>query len=99
MRLYKRNGVYQVDINGRRKSLGTKDEREATAIYREMKKEYLRGRIFDLEKVKRLPLSDFALIYLPYRQDNVSPKTLKKDALSLKLLAEAFISCHSNTKP
>jgi site-specific recombinase XerD len=91
MRLFRRNGIFHVQIcRNKKRSLGTRDEKEATAIFREMKKEQLQGRLFDLEKVKRLPLSDFTKDYLKYREDNVSPKTLKKDALSLKMLAEAL---------
>ncbi len=91
MRLFRRKGIYQVQINhNKKRSLRTRDTREATAIFREMEKEQLRGRIFDLEKVKRLPLKDFIALYLKYRENNVSSATFKKDALSLKLLAEAL---------
>ena len=91
MRLFKKRGIYTVEISrNKKRSLGTRDEKQATAIFREMKKEQLRGKLFDLEKVKRLPLSDFTKDYLKYRDGNVSPQTLKKDALSLKLLAEAI---------
>lgn len=91
MRLFKRRDFYYVEISrSKKRSLRTKDKREAIAIFREMKKEQFRVRIFDLEKVKRLPLKDFTAIYLNYREGNVSSNTLKKDALSLKLLAEAL---------
>lgn len=91
MRLFKHRGIYHVEIiRNKKRSLRTKDEREAKSIFTEMKKEQLRGKLFDLEKVKRLPLSDFTPIYLKYREGNVSPMTLKKDALSLKLLSEAL---------
>jgi len=92
MRLFRRkSGLYHVQISrNKKRSLGTRDTREARAIFREMQKEQLRGRLFDLEKVQRLSLKDFIKIYLEYRENNVSGTTLKKDALSLKLLAEAI---------
>jgi integrase/recombinase XerD len=89
--MYKRNGCYYVEIQrGKSRSLKTGNEREATAIFNEMKKEQLRGRLFQLDKVKRLPLSEFAREYLKFREGNVSAMTLRKDALSLKLLQEAI---------
>jgi site-specific recombinase XerD len=89
--MFKHRDIYHVEISrNKRRSLRTRDERKATAIFNEMKKEQLRGRLFDLEKVKRVPLSEFTKAYLEYRENNVSAMTLKKDALSLKLLAEAL---------
>ena len=92
MRLTKQRGIYYVEMQrNKRKSLGTKDEKIARAIFREMEKEALRGRLFDLEKAKRITLSDFQKEYIAYREDlkDLSSETIKKDSLSLKLLFDA----------
>jgi integrase len=91
MRLLKHRGIYHVEISRNKyRSLRTKDEREAQAIFREMKKEQLRGRLFDLEKAKRITLSEFKDEYISYRESlkDLSTETIKKDNLSLKLLAD-----------
>lgn len=91
MRLFQKRGIYYVEIaRGKKRSLRTSDEKEAAAVFRELKREQIKGKLFQLDKIKRLPLSDFTLIYLKYREGNVSQQTLRKDALSLKLLAEAI---------
>ncbi|MDO9110210.1 MAG: hypothetical protein Q7U40_06105, partial [Desulfatirhabdiaceae bacterium] len=46
MRLFCRNGVYYVEIGrGKWRSLKTRDEKTANGIFRDMEKEYLRGRL------------------------------------------------------
>lgn len=90
MRLFQReHGIYYVEFGrGRKKSLKTKDQAKALAIFREMEKEWLRGRLVHLENEKRISLGDFAEMYIASR-DGVSPWTAKKDRLSLGLLADA----------
>ena len=92
MRLTKQRGIYYVEMQrNKRKSLGTKDEKTARAIFREMEKEAIRGRLFDLEKAKRITLEDFQKEYIAYREGlkDLSIETIKKDNLSLKLLFDA----------
>lgn len=92
MRLTKQRGIYYVEIQrNKRKSLGTKDEKTAKAIFREMQKEALRGRLFDLDKATRITLSEFHEDYIAYREGlrDLSSETIKKDNLSLKLLFDA----------
>jgi len=92
MRLTKQRGIYYVEMQrNKRKSLGTEDEKTAKAIFREMEKEAIRGRLFDLEKAKRITLEDFQKEYIAYREGlkDLSSETIKKDNLSLKLLFDA----------
>lgn len=91
MRLYRRpNGIFYVEFRrGKAKSLATRDQSEAKSIFREMEKEWLKGRLFHLETAKRTSLSDFTKIYLNSRA-GISPKTFKQDKLSLSLLADAI---------
>ena len=88
MRLFQReNGVYYVEFGrGRKKSLNTKDQAKALALFREMEKEWLRGRLVHLENEKRISLGEFTDAYVESR-DGISPHTVKKDKLSLDLLA------------
>lgn len=92
MRLTQQRGIYYVEIRrNKRKSLGTRDKKSAKAIFKEMEKEALRGRLFDLDKATRITLSDFMLEYIAYREGlkDLSSETIKKDNLSLKLLFDA----------
>lgn len=90
MRLYKRGGRWYVEFfRGKQKSLRTRDEKAAQAIYKEIRREYLRGRLLSIENTPRKTISDFALFYEEHRP-GVSPWTIKKDLLSLKLLREAI---------
>jgi len=86
-----RNGIYYLEtLRNKRRSLGTRDEKIAKAILREAEKEALRGRLFDLEKAKRITLAEFKDEYIAYREGlkDLSSETIKKDKLSLKLLLD-----------
>ena len=91
MRLSKQRGIWYLETRrNKRTSLGTRDEKIAKAILREAEKEALRGRLFDLEKAKRITLSEFKDEYIAYREGlkDLSGETIKKDNLSLKLLMD-----------
>lgn len=91
MRLYWKRGWAHVEIErGKSKGLRTKNKQEAEAIFREMKKEWLRGRLFQLENYKKMSLKEFRDFYLEHGRMGISPWTIKKDALSLKLLADVL---------
>ena len=89
MRLFKRpTGIYYVELaRGKARSLKTKDKAQAQGIFRAMEREYLRGRLLQLD-TRRMSISEFADHYEEHRP-GVSKWTLKKDLLSLKLLREA----------
>jgi len=92
MRLLWRNGFAYVEIERNKyRSLKTKDEAEAKSIFREMKKAQLEGKLVNLSDVKRKTLSDFSKEYIKYREalKDLSTETIRKDKLSLKLLADA----------
>ncbi len=91
MRLFRKRGWYHVEVERNRSlALRTKDEEEANNLFLEMEKEHLRGRLFKLDEVKRVTLSDFKKKYVEYRENlsDLSIETIKKDKLSLKLLAD-----------
>ena len=89
MRLFRRkNGVYYVEVSRNRwKSLKTRNPETAEALFGEMEKEYLRGRLILLENEKQISLGKFTEAYIESR-DGISPHTVKKDRLSLNLLAD-----------
>ena len=70
MRLSKQRGIWYLETRrNKRTSLGTRDEKKARAILREAEKEALRGRLFDLEKAKRITLSEFKDEYISTVKD------------------------------
>jgi site-specific recombinase XerD len=89
MRLFQReNGVYYVEVaRNRWKSLKTRNLETAEALFEEMEKEYLRGRLIILENEKQISLGKFTEAYIESR-DGISPHTIRKDKLSLDLLAD-----------
>jgi len=88
MRLFTRNGWYHVETQrGRSRSLKTKNPKEAREVFKEIKKEWLKGRLFSLERVRRCNLSEFGKLYSESRT-GISEWTVKKDELSLKLLQD-----------
>jgi len=93
MRLFKRGDYYYVELaHNKTSSLHTKDDKEAEAIFREMEKEELRGRLFQIDKAILLDLSEFTALYIDHRKNvkDISPETIRKDKLALKLLADAI---------
>lgn len=90
MRLFKRKSKYYVEFHrGKAKSLQTSNLEEAKAIFREMKKEYLKGKLIQLDSVRRMTLSDFRDAYLKSRI-GMSPMTVKKDESVLRLFIDAL---------
>lgn len=87
MKLFKRNGIYYIRFyRAKEKSLRTRDEGLAKAIFKEVKREWLRGKLLQLDHGKRVTLSEFAKEYLA--RDYASIKTYKADELALRLLAD-----------
>lgn len=90
MRLFQRKGIYYVEFErGKCRSLRTRNEREAKALFKELKREYLRGRLIQLDEGKRVTLAEFTKEYLDSRI-GVSLTTVTKDELSLRLLADVL---------
>lgn len=87
MRLIQKRGWYHYVLNGKWKALRTKDLKEAESLFKEIEKEYLKGRLIQLDS-RRMSLKELQSDYEEHRP-GVSKWTLKKDMLSLKLLREA----------
>ena len=91
MRLFQRNGWYYAGFyRGKEKALGTKEETIAKELYRGLKAEYLRGKLFHLESYKKITLSEFRKIYIEEARAGMALKTVRQDRLSLRLLEEVI---------
>ena len=91
MRLICKRGWYHVELErGKWKSLRTKDRKEAEAILKEMRREWLRGRLIQLEDYKKITLSDFREDYIERGREGISMWSVRKDKLSLKLLEDVI---------
>lgn len=91
MRLFKRGKWWHVEFyRGKSKSLRTQDEDKAKKLFKEIEKQWLRGRLFQLDSERRITLAEFTKEYLAYRQNIVSKDTYNQDKLALKLLADAL---------
>jgi integrase len=91
MRLFQRNGWFYAGLyRGKEKALGTKDEALAKEIYRELKVEYLRGKLIHLESYKKITLAEFRKRYTEEARAGMSGKTIKQDDLSLRLLEDVI---------
>ncbi|MEN6375560.1 MAG: site-specific integrase [Smithella sp.] len=89
MRLFWRNGWAYVEYyRGKKQALGTQDKVVAKELFRGLQKEYLKGKIFQLDKHKTITLGEFRKEYVKNFRIGLSDKTTKQDELSLKLLAE-----------
>ena len=79
MKLFKReNGIYYVRISSQKRiSLGTKDRREAEKLYREVKKQYHKGKLYILEGKKNIYLSEAIKDFLHYQSQVNTIKTAK----------------------
>lgn len=73
----------------KRRSLRTRDAREAKGLFRDIKREYLRGNLIALEKNNGSTLSDLKLLYIksPERSD-LSEKSLVADELAIRSLMD-----------
>jgi integrase len=90
MRLFKRNGIYQVELARDKKvSLKTKDAVIAQRLYRALKKEYLSNRLAVMTgRPPSKTLGEFAEEYLEYSSNTKAPDTYRADKLALnKLMA------------
>lgn len=89
MRLFKRGKYWHVEFRrGLARSLKTTDEKEALATFRELKREWLRGRLLHLDPGKTMTLGDYMAEYLLERRGAVSRSTHRMDDLALRLLAD-----------
>lgn len=93
MKLFKRkNGYYYIRISRENvKSLGTRDKREAKAIYEQEKQDIKDKKITYLEKVKRIRINEFKKEYIEARElQDIKQGTINNDDLALRKLRQTI---------
>ncbi|MFC1880965.1 tyrosine-type recombinase/integrase [Thermodesulfobacteriota bacterium] len=91
MRMFQReNGIYYAEFKrGKKRSLKTRNKDTAKEIYRELKREYLRGRLVLLDAGKKITLAEFKTFFLENHAD-ISDDTRRGYELALRLLADSL---------
>ena len=92
MRLYKRCKTYYVEFGrARKKSLRTGDKKEALSLFKEIKKRYLRKKLYILDQKERISISDFLKKWITHPDRKyLADKTLEGDELAFNLLKDAL---------
>lgn len=91
MRLFKRNGWFHVEVTRNKpKALHTQDEQRARAIFREMEKALLDGKLHQFLDYKTITLGEFRKTYIENFRSGLAGYTIKHDERSLRLLAEVI---------
>ncbi|MCI4625028.1 MAG: tyrosine-type recombinase/integrase [Candidatus Magnetoovum sp. WYHC-5] len=90
MRLFQReNGTWYAEMErDKRISLRTKDKTLAQRLFNQLKKDYLKSKIFQLEDKKIIKLSIFTDEFLKYIKDNRTHDTYRAYSLALRTLKE-----------
>lgn len=90
MRLFQRkSGIWYIQYSrGHKRSLGTRNAKEALDLFKDIEKEWLRGRLFPLDTTRKITLAEFTLEYLDHRI-GMSIHTVKQDRNALVYLAAA----------
>ena len=88
MRLFQReNGVWYIELKrGKKKSLRTKNKQEAERLFRKIKREYLAGKLIQLEKTTSL--KDFLKEYIDWAANTLSESSLRNIKRSFKLFLQ-----------
>ena len=69
MRLFKRGDTYYVEFQrGKKRSLKTGNKKEAEAIFNQLRREWLAGRLIQLDSSKNVSLGEFTKEYLKHRE-------------------------------
>ena len=86
MRLYKYvNGYWYISTGrGHSKSLKTKDKAIAHRVFHQLKKEYLAGKIIELDKGKTTPLNQFKDDYIKHRESTKAKETARIDKIAMQ---------------
>jgi site-specific recombinase XerD len=89
MRLFWRKGWAYVEYyRGKKQALRTQDKDIAKELYRGLKEDYLKGKLFQFDKYKTITLGDFRKDYVENYRTGLAVKTTRQDELSLRMLAD-----------
>ncbi len=85
MRLFQReNGIWYIEFQrGKKRSLGTRNKYEAERLFKKIKREYLAGKLIQLEK--SYSLKDFLPEYIKWAENNLSDSSIRNIKRSFNL--------------
>ncbi|NVM20967.1 MAG: site-specific integrase [Desulfobacterales bacterium] len=86
MRLFTQRDIYYVEINGKRRSLRTKDKTVARRLHNQIKREYLKGKVHQLIGKCTVTLGQYRDEFLKWAEDVQPTKTFKANRLALNKL-------------
>jgi integrase len=91
MRLFKRkNGYWYYEFeHNKPRSLKTKDKALAVSVYSRLKKEYLKGKLINLDTGRRITIKQFEKIFFTEHADIANPTVVAYE-LAFKLLSQTF---------
>lgn len=85
-----KSGYYYYELERKKeRSLKTKDKREATVLYNIIKREYLKGRLVQLDQDTHTALSEFKTIFFS-THNNIRDNTVDSYEQAFKLLADSI---------
>lgn len=82
-----KSGVYYMEVDRKRFSLGTRDKSEATRLYNKIRKEYLAGRLRSIAGESITTLREFETEFREWSQANRRASTHRANLLALAHLA------------
>jgi len=83
MRLFQHRGIFYVEINGKRRSLETRDKAEARRAFNQVKKEYLAGKLAHLTGKCQVTLGQYWKEFLEWSQKVEPNSTFRANRLAL----------------
>jgi len=86
MRFYTHRGIYYVEVNGKRRSLRTRDKATARRLFNQIKREYLAGKVHQLIGKCTVSLGQYRDEFLKWAEDVQPEKTFKANRLALHKL-------------
>jgi site-specific recombinase XerD len=85
------NGYYYIQYyRGKKRSLDTKDEDIAKAMFKAEEADYLKGKLLHLQNYKTITLGEFRKTYVNNYRTGLATPTTNQDENSLQRLAEAI---------
>jgi len=98
MRLYTQRGIYYIEFDGgKRRSLKTRNKREAEKIFRELRKEQKQKEILEIDNETTVKLSELKDLYKKHPdRRNLSAKTHEADLLALSTFIKVIGDCDLN---
>ncbi len=86
MRLYRWRGIYYVEINGKRRSLRTRNAEEARRLFNQIKRQWLAGKLHNLTGKCKVTLGKYRDEFVKWSEEVQPTNTFKANRLALNKL-------------